>query len=449
MGRRTKAADDNPPGILIYERMIKKYLPRGLFGRTLLILILPIFLLQGFGIYLFYERHWDKLAQRLSANVAGDIGLIVEWYEADKDWLDAGQRIRLRRYVDLDAKPGDSQDKPGEEAHYDYLHSALQQTLDERPFELTNPGGDNLTLVVQSARGPISIEVPKRRLYSSTTTIFVLWLVALTVLLATIAAVFLKRQVKPIIRLAGAVWSQSRHQHHHPVSPLKLEGAEEVRQATAAFLDMQERIKRHKDQRDALLSGVREDLQKPIDRIRLTLDSVLPNHPDTPSMLGDLRDMERMIDGYLSYVRDNRDEPLHVTKLKDLFAEAERLSGIKHLAIELREMDTLSLPARRLALTRAFANIIRNAVSHGATLLVVEGRPLDTDDGALILLCFEDDGRGMDERAMEEALHPFDVPGKTRDFTLAIAADIIQSHGGSLDLSKGVKGLRVSVVLPA
>lgn len=427
--------------------MLKKLLPRGLFGRTLLILILPIFLLQGFGIYLFYERHWDKLAQRLSANVAGDIGLIVEWYEADKDWLDAGQRIRLRRYVDLDAKPGEVDQKPGEKASYFYLQTALQQTLDERPFELANPGGNNLTLVVQTARGPISIEVPKRRLYSSTTKIFVMWLLGLTVLLATIAAVFLKRQVKPIIKLAGAVWQQNRH--HHNNAALKLEGAEEVRQATAAFLDMQERIKRHRDQRDALLSGVREDLQKPIDRMRLTLDNVLANHPDTPSMMGDLREMERMIDGYLSYVRDNRDEPLSHIKLVDLFAEAERLSGTKHLAIELREMEQLKVPARRLALTRAFANIIRNAGSHDANLLVIEARPLDTDDGTLMLLCFEDDGRGMDEKAMEDALHPFEVQGKSRDFTLAIAADIIQSHGGSLDLSKGVKGLRVSVVLPA
>lgn len=426
--------------------MIKKFLPRGLFGRTLLILILPIFLLQGFGIYLFYERHWDKLAQRLSANVAGDVGLIVEWYEADKDWLDAGQRIRLRRYIDLDAKPGETDQEQGSQASYTYLQTALQQTLDQRPFDLTNPGGDNLTLVVQTTRGPISIEVPKRRLYSSTTKIFVMWLLGLTVLLATIAAVFLKRQVKPIIKLAGAVWSQGRNA---PPSALKLEGAEEVRQATAAFLDMQERIKRHKDQRDALLSGVREDLQKPIDRLRLTLDSVLPGHPDTPTMLGDLRDMERMIDGYLSYVRDNRDEPLSVLKLRDLLEEAERLSGIKHLAIELREVDGLSLPARRLALTRAFANIIRNAASHSANLLVVEARPLETDDGTLLLLCFEDNGSGMDEKAMTEALHPFEVQGKNRDFTLAIAGDIVQSHGGSLDLSKGVKGLRVSVVLPA
>ncbi len=428
--------------------MFKQIVPRGLFARTILILILPIFLLQGFGVYLFYERHWDKLAQRLSASVAGDIGLITEWYEEDGGWLGPAQRLRLRRYIDLDARPGVEDNQGASKATYSYLTGALEQTMDGRKFQLLNPGGENLTAVIQTSRGPLSVEVPKRRLYSSTTKIFVLWLAGLTLLLATIATVFLKRQIKPILRLATAVWSHSRSRD---VS-LKLEGAEEVRLATAAFMDMQERLNRHRDQRHAILTGVRNDLQRPIDRIRMILDTVLPGHPDTPTMMADLREMERMVDGYLAYVRDNRDEPLQRVPLKTLLEEAEKLSGVNNLKIDTRDLDEeLTLMVRPLAITRAFTNLMRNAGMHGATTLVVEARPLETDDGELVLLSFEDDGPGMDEKSMREALQPIaqGIGEGGRGFGLSIAADIVESHSGSLELSKGVKGLRVSLVLPA
>lgn len=430
--------------------MIKRFLPRGLLARTLLILILPVFILQGFGVYLFYERHWDKLAQRLATSVAGDIGLVAEWYEEDSEFLNPSQRVRLRRYVDLDAEIGDpAQTKSlNDPAHYSYLKKALTNMLDGRPFELFNPAGQNFTVVIQTARGPMNIEVPKRRLYSSTTYIFVLWLVGLTFLLLTIAAVFMKRQIKPILRLASVAWSQNRGN-----VPLKLEGAEEVRRATAAFMDMQERIKRDHDQRHAILEGVREDLQKPIDRIRLMLDTVLPTHPDTPSMLSDLRAMERMIDGYLSYIRDNRDEPMQAVKLFDLLKEAQRLSGVSRLRVEFDENEDVTIMARPLALTRAFANIIRHAGNYDADLLVVDARPIHTDDGQMLLMCLEDNGQGMDEKAMREALHPMELTQDwqkhQRDLGLAIAADIINGHEGKLELSKGVKGLRVILMLPA
>ncbi len=430
--------------------MIKRFLPRGLFARTLLILILPVFILQGFGVYLFYERHWDKLAQRLSASVAGDIGLISEWYEEDADFLDPSQRVRLRRYLDLGAQPGDADEgsTPGDTARYTYLSKALTNTLDGRPFEMSNPAGENFTVTVQTARGPMTVEVPKRRLYSSTTYIFVLWLMGQTILLLTIAAVFLKRQVKPILRLATAAWSQGCG-----AVPLKLEGAEEVRRATAAFMDMQEKIKRDQDQRNAIIEGVREDLQKPIDRIRMMLDTVLPTHPDTPSMLSDLRAMEKMIDGYLAYIRDNRDEPLQPVKVNDILKEAQRLSGVNRLTLEYQEEENATVMARPLALTRAFSNIIRHAGNYGADLLVVDARRIHTDDGQMLLMCLEDNGQGMDDKAMREALNPIELTQdwqkNQRDMGLAIAADIIGAHEGRLELSKGIKGLRVIVMLPA
>lgn len=431
--------------------MIKRFLPRGLLARTLLILILPVFIVQGFGVYLFYERHWDKLAQRLSTSVAGEIGLVSEWYEEDANFLNPSQRVRLRRYVDLDAQIGQGKDNGSKivTADYPYLHRALTNTLDGRPFQLYNPAGQNFTVTVQTARGPLTVEVPKRRLYSSTTHIFVLWLIGLTLLLLTIAAVFLKRQMKPILRLASAALAQGRNSH----IPLKLEGAEEVRRATAAFMDMQEKIKRDQDQRNAILEGVREDLQKPIDRIRLMLDTVLPTHPDTPSMLSDLRAMEKMIDGYLAYIRDNRDEPVQPVTLLELLAEAQRLSGVARLKIDNTDVEDVAFMARPLALTRAFANIIRHAGNYDADLMIVDARTVDTDDGRMLLLCLEDNGQGMDEKAMMQALNPLELTKdwhkNQRDLGLAIAADIVHSHDGKLELAKGIKGLRVIVMLPA
>lgn len=425
--------------------MLKRFLPRGLLGRTMLIIILPMVILQAISLYMFYDRHWIKLAQRLSSSVAGDVGLVVEWYEADPRWLDAAQRVRLKRYIDLDATPVQPTGA-SESASYDHFTRALEHVLDDRAFRLTNPGGRNLTAIVETAQGPLAIEVPKRRLYSSTTKIFTLWMIGSTLLITIVAAIFLRRQIKPILRLSRAAWGQGRIAD----SGMKLEGADEVRQAIAAFLDMQERLNRQQEQRQAIMTGVREDIQKPIDRIKLTLNGVLAGHPDAPAIAADLRDMERMIDGYLAYMHSNRDEPLQMVALKSLLDEAMRLSGVKNLTLDRHGVETIMIKARPLAITRAFANIIRTAKTLDAHRVTVEARMIATDDGSVLLLVFEDDGRGLSENERELALRPLADSGMGgRDYALAIAADMVMAQNGTLELTMGVKGLRVSIVLPA
>lgn len=423
--------------------MLKRFLPRGLLGRTMLIIILPMIIVQAISLYMFYDRHWVKLAQRLSTSVAGDVGLVVEWYEADPSWLDAAQRVRLKRYIDLDATP--VQPKGGaEEASYGYFTRALDHVLDGRKFHLTNPGGRNLTAIVETSQGTLGIEVPKRRLYSSTTRIFTIWMLVSTFLVTFVAAVFLRRQIKPILRLSRAAWGHGRIQE----DAMKLEGADEVRQAIAAFLDMQERLNRQQEQRRAIMTGVREDIQKPIDRIKLTLNGVLAAHPDAPAIAADLRDMERMIDGYLAYMHSNRDEPLQLITLKSLLDEAMRLSGVKNVPLDMHGVDGLMIKARPLAITRAFANIIRTAKTLDATRVMVDTRMIATDDGSVLLLVFEDDGRGMNAAERQQALRPLEGGTGPRDYAMAIAADMVMAQNGTLELTEGVKGLRVSIVLP-
>lgn len=428
--------------------MIKRYLPRGLWARTLLILILPIFILQGLGVYLFYERHWDKLADRLANSVAGDIAMVSEWYEQDQNFLSTDQRVRLKRYTGLDVTTSNPHiTKNRDVVSYSYLSNALNRNLDGRVFSVTKAFGGNIAVKVQTMKGFLVFEIPHKRLYSSTTYIFVLWLVFLTVILLILSAFLLRRQMKPIMRLAKATIKDNVD-----LSLLKLEGADEVRQATAAFLDMQERIKRDTDQKNEIFTNVRKDLQQPIDRMKLTVDKMMATHPDTPSMMADLRLMERMIDGYLSYARDNQDEPLSVKNLRELVHDAKSLSGANQVKIQQSNTKDINMSVRALAFKRALANIMRNAQNRDASLMVVDARTIQTDDGAMHLIALEDNGRILTDKDIAFILNPISAKLNKKhsgDFGLTIAVDIVESHGGIMNLTHGVKGLRVSMMLPA
>ncbi len=428
--------------------MIKRYLPRGLWARTLLILILPVFILQGLGVYLFYERHWDKLADRLANSTAGDIAMITEWHEQTPAFLDAGQRVRLKRYTGLDVSTSNPDiTRNRKTVSYGRLTDALNQNLDGRAYSLTKSFNNNIAVKIQTARGPLVFDIPHKRLYSSTTYIFVLWLVFLTIILLVLSAFLLRRQMKPIMRLAKASLKENVD-----LNLLKLEGAKEVRQATAAFLDMQERIKRDSAQKNEMLTNVRKDLQQPIDRMKMTIDKMMTAHPDTPSMMADLRLMERMIDGYLSYAHDNQDEPLQIKNLREIIHESKSLSGANKITIQQSNTRNVIISVRSLAFKRALANIMRNAQNRDATLLVVDVRTIQTDDGSMHLIALEDNGQPLSDKDMALVLNPISAKLNKKhkgDFGLTVAIDIIESHSGIMNLTQGVKGLRVSIMLPA
>jgi len=259
---------------------IKRMLPRTMFGRSLLIVVMPLILLQAIATWVFYDRHWAAVSWRLSAAVAGDIGLLADALKlADSPGATARLLERAKAQTDLDVTMARTGTLPpispatGRLVE-DQLSQALQGRLNH-PFriDLLEDGGAEIK--VQLSDGVLSVGVPRNRLYSSTTYIFVMWMLGSSLVLLAVATVFLRNQVKSLRRLAEAADSFGKGR---PVPSFKVEGAVEVRRAAIAFMTMRDRLQRQVRQRTQMLAGVSHDLRTPLTRMKLALE-ILGNDP--------------------------------------------------------------------------------------------------------------------------------------------------------------------------
>jgi two-component system osmolarity sensor histidine kinase EnvZ len=437
------------PGGVSPERYVRKILPRGLFGRSLLIVLLPLVLLEAVALQMFYGNHLSELSRRLAGGVAGEAGFMI-------DEIDRYPATRTLIIQETDSHfqfstvflPGEvlrhlpPPDAPGPVDND--LARALVTEL-HRPFTVAwyrSPG--LIRINVQMPDGVLRIDVPRKRLYIGTFYLFLIWLIGTSVLMASIAALFLRTQVRGIARLAVAAENFGMGRDSGPIRP---EGAVEVRRAAAAFNRMQERVRRFMVQRTTMLAGVSHDLRTPLTRLRLALamqPHVTPE--DLTDMTGDIEEMERLIGIYLNFARGEGSEQAVPTDmpalLEDICINARRANASITLSVE----DGLVATLRPEAMRRALTNLIDNAKRHGTHIWVAAHR----SGRGWLNINIDDDGPGIPESQRENLLKPFEsnAPGGT-GLGLAIARDIIVAHGGSiLLLDRPCGGLRVAIELP-
>ncbi len=321
---------------------IKRFLPRSLFGRSLLILVTPVVLLQIVATYVFYVQHWDTMSKRLSAGVSGDIAMVIDVVSQERDrnarhdLFELTERhtgIRLR-FVESEILPNAPR-LGGRSSVGAMLGSTLEERT-QRPYQIDDDSDDrNVMVAVQLPDGVLHAMVPRKRLFSSTTYVFILWMIGTSLILFAIAGVFLRNQVRPIRRLAAAAESFGKG---HDIPDFKPEGATEVRRAAMEFNHMRERITRAITQRTAMLAGVSHDLRTPLTRLKLQL-AMMGESPDIEDMKTDVAEMETMLDAYLAFVRGEGGEAVVTTELKPLLeevvggagqAQAQRVSPRHH-----------------------------------------------------------------------------------------------------------------------
>ena len=301
--------------------------------------------------------------------------------------------------------------------------------------------------------GVLSVSPPQRRLFSSTGYIFLLWVMFSSIILLAISVLFMRNQIRPIRRLAIAAERIGKGRDLPP--SFKPEGAREVRQASRAFIDMHDRIKRQIMQRTAMLAGVSHDLRTPLTRLKLQV-AMLGNTPDSEAMKQDIGDMERMLNAYLDFVRGEGGEASLRIDLKEMLnrvVQATRRTGCT-VELEADEGDLL-ISLRAMAFERCLNNIVGNARKYARSIWIkAERRAQDMQD--VIVITVDDNGPGIPEEQLQEVFKPFVRLEKSRNAAtggvglgLSIAQDIVHSHGGEIVLSKSPHGgLRVTLSMP-
>jgi len=437
-------------------RPIKRFLPRGLFWRSLIIIVAPILLLLGILSHVFFERNLETSTRALATDVAADVAFLV----ALEDTTPEADRARVRRLAAQQLRyrivfrPGalvTPPTLPPRSTIDRALDEVIAQQIGPRRHFNTGRDGVDFDIRVDVHDGVLEILVPRDRVTIAQPDLFIAWMGGSSILLIGVAVLFLRGQVRPIEKLARAAEAFGKGRN---VPDFKPYGATEVRRAAQAFITMRERIERHVGQRTEMLAGVSHDLKTPLTRMKLAL-AMMPESADHDALRADIAEMEHMLDEYLAFARGEGGEESAVTDLGGLVQDTASGVAKARRAAEGRMAvstpDVMPVSVKPAALRRCLSNLIDNAFKHGRMVRVTLAR-----DDRLAEIMVEDDGPGIPETRHEEAFRPFHRLDEGRNLQvggsglgLAIARDIARAHGGDIVLGKSeLGGLKATIRLP-
>ncbi len=436
------------------SRWLNGFMPKGLYARALLIIIAPMVILQSVIAFVFMERHWNLVTQRLSADVVHDIGALIDVYkaypqDADRSKIRKVAQDRLGLVVDF--LPMGELPPPGPKPFFSLLDQTLSEELRKqiaRPFWIDTVGKSSLVEIrIQLDNTVMRIFARRSAAYASNSEIFLLWMVGTSTVLLIVAIAFLRNQIKPIVRLADAAESFGKGRE---VPNFRPRGAREVRRAAAAFIEMKTRIERAIEQRTAMLAGVSHDLRTVLTRFKLEL-ALIDTNPEVEAMKKDVDEMARMLEAYLAFARGDLGESSAPTDMAD-FLEELRLDAERHghrATVVFHGPPIVTV--RPAAFKRCLANLVSNAARYAPSIAITGHR-----DHRYLTVTVDDDGPGIPADMREDVFKPFlrldDARNQDEGGTglgLAIARDIARSHGGDITLGDSpLGGLRATVRVP-
>ena len=294
-------------------QIVARYMPKGLYPRALVIVIAPVVLLQSVIAYVFMERHWQTVTQRLSSAVSADIAMLIDVYESypqDADTTTLSRIAAERLGMDLDIIPDSDLPAPGPRPFFSLLDNALSTELSQqvaRPFWLDTVGRSSLIEIrIKLGKDVMRILTRRNSAYASNSHIFLLWMIGTSLILLTIAVLFLRNQIRPILKLADAAeaFGKGRDADFRP------RGAREVRRAGNAFIEMKRRVERSIGERTTMLNGVSHDLRTILTRFKLSL-ALMERSWEIEALEKDVDEMSRMLEDYLAFARGDAGETTH------------------------------------------------------------------------------------------------------------------------------------------
>lgn len=433
---------------------LNRILPKRLYTRALMIIIIPMVLLQAVVAYIFMERHWQAVTARLSASLSQDIAALIDLYETFPQDADGRALVRIaeqRLGLDIDFMPLEPLPPPLQKPFFDILDQALStelRTRIRRPFWLDTVGSSSvLEIRILLDRAMLRVTARRSQAYASNSHIFLIWMAGSSLVLIVVAIILLRNQIRPILRLADAAedFGKGRDVQFKP------RGAREVRRAGLAFIEMKNRIERAIEQRTTMLNGVSHDLRTILTRFRLSL-ALQPEGPEIEDMKRDVDEMNRMLEAYLAFARGEAAESAALTDiralLEDFRVDAERTGHFATLAVEGDPVVSV----RPQAFRRLLGNLVANAARYGDRIEINA-----VHDERYLTVTVDDDGPGIPEDMREEVFKPFLRLDASRNqdhagtgLGLAIARDIARGHGGDVVLEDSpLGGLRARVKVPA
>jgi two-component system osmolarity sensor histidine kinase EnvZ len=439
-----------------FARALANLLPKGLYARSLLIVIAPMVLLQTAVAYIFMERHWELVTHRLSAAVARDIGAAIDLY---RDFPPAPGDDRLktiyaeRFHLDVDLAPPGPLPPPIPKTFFSELDPLTRALPDEigkqvrRPFWTDTVGRSGLIEIrIDLGDGILRVVTHRNLAYEPNVHIFILWMLGASIVLLTVAILFLRNQIRPILRLADAAedFGKGRDFDFRP------HGAREVRQAGYAFIEMKRRVERALEQRTAMLNGVSHDLRTILTRFRLSL-AVMEAQSETEPLQKDVDEMQQMLEAYLAFARGDAGESASPTDIRGMLNELKSDAERQGASVGVEASGNLTVKLRPTAFKRCLANLVANASRHADRINLQAAR-----EQRFLSINVDDDGPGIAPELREEVFRPFYRLDEARNqdesgtgLGLAIARDIARSHGGDITLgSSPMGGLRANVRIP-
>ena len=430
------------------SKKFKDILPKGLYSRSLLIIIVPVVVLQGILTFVFLDRHWQLVTRKLSSAVASEIATFV----------DVAPSLGLNKVVELSKKFYDAEVNyiPNQKLINNIPKpiNLVENTLSK---ELSKIMTDNfwvdahtyekrVIVQIEKEGGIYEFTIPRRNVYATNSHIFLVWMVISSLLLVSVAVIFMRQQIKPIEKLSKAAQQFGLGKKMENFKP---SGATEVRRAAEAYLKMQERIERFIEQRTLMLAGVSHDLRTPLTRLKLQLE-MLSDDKTNIELLSDVNEMQKMLENYLDFAEDVTREKAIKTDLKQMIKEIINSESIENKVIEfnVKNDKPIFFECRVIAMKRCITNLLNNACSYGDDIRVALEKKKDVID-----ISIEDNGPGIDKTDYDKAIKPFirldssrnqNIPGS--GLGLSISQDITSNHGGKLIMSRSnLGGLKVQL----
>ncbi len=438
---------------------MKKFIPKSLLGRSLVIVFVPIITLVIITILIFYQTSWDIISKRLSQSVVGDIAVVIDLLEEKKNdeakytiepKLNFNEaRLISQKYFNFDIKLLENDFlnvkdfKPKKRVLDRRLTQALKILDKEFVFDSTNLE-DGLKIKVQLENDILVINVNKDRLFSGRAFVFILWMIFSSIILFLVAYIFMKNQTRPLKKLSILAETFGRGLD---VPVFKSSGAIEIRQTANAFNQMRTRIKRFLKQRTEMLAGVSHDLRTPLTRMKLQI-TMLKDASLRNELENEITEMTNMLDSYLNFTRSESLGPIEEINFEKLFND---LIGNNEDNIKLNVLYNVISTGRISQLKRSFINIIENAKRYSDKITITLDKKNED-----IIITIEDNGSGIEEKYFKDVFRPFFTIDKSRNKSIGVSGlgmtisrDIVRSHGGDINLGKSsLGGLKVIITLP-